>query len=214
MIEGLARLFRGLEVPPGPLVVGFGEPPGPCFPVHPAIGAAQIKDLPGLELDGLARLHPPALNTVGEEADHPVGAGGVEDVGEIIRSLPAQIVQVPPAGQDLVLTALGPQLPLGYLLGIDSHRVVQPGFPPLSQIHHLTVVMLRRTCRRSSRPLPPPRLIPQLTACALNPQRGRRPVPQPRSGPASGPAAPGRRASAPAFRRTEGCSAPVPGASR
>ena len=181
MIEGLARLFRGLEIPPGPLVVGFGEPPGPCLPVYPAIGAAQVKHLPRLELDGLARLHPPALNTVGEEADHPVGAGGVEDVGEIIRSLPAQIVKVPLAGQDLVLTALGPQLPLGYLLGVNAHRVVQPGFPTLPHV---------------------------------SPQIGRRPAPPPRPGPASGPAAPGRRGSAPASRRTEGCSAPVPGASR
>ena len=181
MVQRLPGLLCRLEIATGPFVVGLREPPGPGLPVHPAVGTAQIKQLPGLELDGLARLHAPDLDAAGEETDHPVGSGGVKDVRKLVRPLPPQVVQVPLAGQDLVLAALGPQLSLGHLLGVDAHRVVPPGLPSLAH------VSLRRGRQSGPRPWPPP---------------------------VSGPAAPGRRASGPACRRTGGYSAPAPGASR
>ena len=99
--------------------------------MDPAVQAPLVEDLPRLGLDGLTGVDPPDLDALAKPADDPVCAGGVEDVGEIVRPLPLQVVQVAAAGHNLVLTAHLPQFPLRHLLGVDRHWVVQARLPAL-----------------------------------------------------------------------------------
>ena len=160
MVQALAGFLRALVVAPGPLVVGFAEAPGPGVLVDPAVSTAQVEHLPGLQGDGLPCVHAPDLDALAEPPNNPVGPGGVKHIGEVLRPLALQVVQVPLTGQDLVLAALLPKSALSHLLGVDRHRVVQAALPPIRQRDH--------------RPDPPWHRLPP--------------------GPASGPAAPDRRA--------------------
>ena len=144
MIEPLAGLLRALIVTPGPLVVGVGETAGPGVLVDPAIGTAQVKHLPGLQQDGLPRVHAPDLDALAEPSDDPVCPGGVEHIGELLGPLALQVVQVPLAGQDLILAAHTLQPSLGHLLGIDTDRVVQAALHLVPKQITVRVLALRR----------------------------------------------------------------------
>ena len=70
--------------------------------MDPTIGAAQVKHLPRLELDGLAMLYSPGLDTLPKPPDNPVSPGGIKDIGEIFRPLALEVIQMPQAGLDLI----------------------------------------------------------------------------------------------------------------
>ena len=59
----------------------------------------------------IPRLDAPDLDALAEPADDSVRPGGVENVWELVRTLALEVVQVPSAGQDLILAAHLPQLP-------------------------------------------------------------------------------------------------------
>ena len=147
MVQALAAYLRALHVAPAPLAVAAVEPPRPGVPVHPAVKAPLVEHLPGLWLNGLAGIHAPDLNALPEPADDAVGPGGVEDIWELIGSLALQVIQVPLARHDFEGAAHLPQLPLGHLLGVDAHRMVQPGFPSFPHVNP----------QKDRRPAPPPR---------------------------------------------------------
>ena len=92
VVEALPRLLGALKVTSGALVVGLVEAPCPCVLMHPTVGAAQVKHLPRLQLDRLPLLHAAGLNTLPEPLDNAVGAGGVEDIGEVHCPLPLKVV--------------------------------------------------------------------------------------------------------------------------
>jgi hypothetical protein len=92
--------------------------------MDPAVGTAQVEHLPGLQFDGLSCVHPTDLDTLAEPTDDPVRPGGVEYIGETLCPLALQVVQVPLAGQNLILAALLPQPPPGHLLGVDADGVM------------------------------------------------------------------------------------------
>lgn len=143
MVQALAGLLAGFIIASGPLVVGVRKAPCAGDLVDPAISAAQVKYLPRLQSDWLAGIHTPHLDTLAEPPDDPVGPGSVEHIGEVLRTLAFQVVQVPLAGQDLILAALIPEAPLGHLLGVDTYRVVKAGLPSS-----------RHRDRRPDRPVP------------------------------------------------------------
>ena len=124
VVQPLGRFLGGFVVAPGPLVVGVGEPPGPGVLVDPAVGAAQVEHLPGFQFDGLSRVHPANLDALPKPADNPVCPGSIEHIGKILCPLALQVVQVPLAGQNLILAALLPQPPPGHLLGVDADGVM------------------------------------------------------------------------------------------
>ena len=124
VIKGLPGFFRGLKISSGPLVVGPLKPPGPVLLMDPTIGAAQVKHLPRLELDGLAMLHPPGLDTLPKPPDNPICPGGIKDIGEIFRPLALEVIQMPLAGLDLIGAAQVMEPSPGHLLGIDADRMV------------------------------------------------------------------------------------------
>ena len=136
VVEALAGLLGALIVAAGPFVVGVGEAPGARILVNPAIGAAQIEHLPGFRHNGLAGVHTPNLDALAKPPDNPVGPCGVEHPGEPLCALALQVIQVPLAGQDLVLAALLPQPALGHLFGVDADRMVQTALPSSPQRDH------------------------------------------------------------------------------
>ena len=73
--------------------------------MDPAVGTAQVKDLPGLQLNGGCLTGASNLRTLQEPANDPVSPGGVEDEGKLRGSLPFQVFQMPLAGGNLVGTA-------------------------------------------------------------------------------------------------------------
>ena len=87
MVETLAGLFGGLKITSGPLVVGALEAPGAGVLVDPAIDAAQVKDLPGLELNGGALLNATHLDALAKPADDAVSPGGIKNKRKILGAL-------------------------------------------------------------------------------------------------------------------------------
>ena len=134
-VQALSGLLRAFEVPSGPLLIGDGEPPHPRVLVHPPIDAPQVEDLPVLEPDGLSRLRPPALVAQAEPPQNPVRPGGVEYPGEILVPDSSQIVEMPLTRRDFVGTAQLPEPPLGHLLCVHRHRMVQAALPSLRHIN-------------------------------------------------------------------------------
>ncbi|MPN42140.1 hypothetical protein SDC9_189696 [bioreactor metagenome] len=98
--------------------------------MDPAVQTSLVEDLPGLRLDGLALEDAAHLDALPEPPDDPIGPGRVEDVGEVFRALALQVVQMPLAGQDLILAALAPELSPGDLFGVDRYGVMEPRLPP------------------------------------------------------------------------------------
>lgn len=83
------------------------------------MSTAQVKYLPGLQVDGLSRIYAAHLDALSEPPDDPVGPGGVEYIGEVLTSLALEVIQVPLTGEDLILAALVMKPSLGHLLGVD-----------------------------------------------------------------------------------------------
>ncbi len=136
MVQRLARLLGRLKVASGPLVVGTLEAPGAGVLMDPAVGTAQVENLPGLQFDGRPLFHTTHLDALAEPANNTVGTGGIEHVGEVLCPLAFQVVQMPLAGGDLVRVALVTQLALGDLLCVYADRVVESALLPNRQRDH------------------------------------------------------------------------------
>ena len=136
VVEALAGLLGALIVAAGPFVVGVREAAGARILVNPSIGAAQIEHLPGFRHNGLASIHAPNLDALAKPPDNPVGPCSVEHPGEPLCALALQVIQMPLAGQDLVLAAQLPQPALGHLLGVNADWMMQAALPSSPQRDH------------------------------------------------------------------------------
>ena len=130
VVKALSGLFCALEIASGALVVGTREPARAVVNADPAVYVAEVKHLPRLKLYRLPAFNAAYLPALTEPADDPVGAGRVEDVGEIGGVLPLEVTEEALARLYFCRTAHGAEFTLCHLLRVDRSGMVQPTLLP------------------------------------------------------------------------------------
>ena len=125
VVQALAAILGGFHVSASALVQAAVESPRSGILMHPAVQASEIELLPRLQRDRLPGVHAANLNTGGEPAIDAIGARFIENIREIFRALPPQVVKVPSASGDLGGAAHIVKLPGNHLLCVYGNGMMQ-----------------------------------------------------------------------------------------
>ena len=127
MVQALTGVFRAFDVAAAALIEDAVKTPGAGVLMDPAVDAAEVKLLPGLQLNGLALIHAADMMADAKPSVDPIRTCRVKHVREIVCALPLQITEMALACGDFRGAALVMQTAGDYLLGIDCRGMMQPG---------------------------------------------------------------------------------------
>ena len=122
MVQALTGVFRAFNIPAAALIEDAVKTPGACVLVYPAVDAADVKLLPGLQLNGLPLIHAADVMADAKPSVDTIRTCRVKHVREIVCALPLQITEMALACGNFRRAALVMQTAGDYLLGIEYRK--------------------------------------------------------------------------------------------